>query len=453
MVDSQSEAAAAPVGRIAVALSGGGHRATLFGLGVLLYLVDAHRNRAVNSIASVSGGSLTNGYVAQEVDYATVTPEDFWRVAAKLTTQIARRGTLWAAWLTWVYLAALVLAALAVLVGVWFLPIGLGWRLLVFALGLVLLALLAGVRGGVGARSFATTLFSPNGKPTRLDAVHATVDHVICATDLHAGEHVYFSGRFVCAYRYGFGRPGDLPLHDAVHASAAYPGGFPARSLPTAQHSFELGAEEGSKDARRMVLVDGGAYDNLGDEWALKIAARNEQWESLGANLNVPGDLVVVNSSGPMSWAMLGALRLPFVGEVLTLKRDIDVLYDTTTSTRRRWLFDTFVNEDEALRGAIVQITQSPFRIPREFAARGGPQRERANAVLRKLGDTENEWAEIVRINRGVKTTLSKLGEETAVNLVLHGYVLAMANLHVILGYPLHDLPSREHFEQLASAE
>lgn len=39
--------------RIGVALSGGGHRATIWGLGVLLYLADAGRQGDVGAIASV----------------------------------------------------------------------------------------------------------------------------------------------------------------------------------------------------------------------------------------------------------------------------------------------------------------------------------------------------------------------------------------------------------------
>ena len=39
---------------LAVSLSGGGHRATLFALGALMYLVDAKANANVTSIASVS---------------------------------------------------------------------------------------------------------------------------------------------------------------------------------------------------------------------------------------------------------------------------------------------------------------------------------------------------------------------------------------------------------------
>jgi predicted acylesterase/phospholipase RssA len=436
--------------RIAIALSGGGHRAALFGLGVLLYLVDAGKHRSVTSIASVSGGSLTNGYVVQAVDYASVTPQEFWELAGKLTTQIGRRGTLWASPLTWAYLAVLVLSALAALVGVWFLPLNLTWRFVVIVAALLGVSILAGFRGWVGARSFARALFSTDGKRTRLSATDRPVDHVLCATDLHAGEHVYFSSRFVCSYRFGFGRPGDLSLHHAVQASAAYPGGFPPRWFRTRRHAFAQPADKRAAETKFMVLVDGGAYDNLGDEWARGVGDRNKRWSTLAPGLNEPDELVVVNSSAPMDWRRMDALRLPLVGELLTLKRDVDVLYDTTTSTRRRWLFDTFVNEDGALRGAIVQISQSPFRVAGLLSDNGDDnEKQRANEVLAALGDSEVEWAEITRANSGVKTTLSKLSAPVAARLVRHGYVLAMANLHAILDYPLLPIPAAARFEEL----
>ena len=77
---------------VGVALSGGGHRAALFGLGVLLYLADSGRNRSVTSVASVSGGSLTNGYLAQELEYRTASPEDVHDLARRFASQIVRRG-------------------------------------------------------------------------------------------------------------------------------------------------------------------------------------------------------------------------------------------------------------------------------------------------------------------------------------------------------------------------
>src|ERR1700750_2873716 len=56
------------VTRVGVALSGGGHRASGWAAGLLLYLADAGRNGDIGVIASVSGGSITNGVVAQQMD-------------------------------------------------------------------------------------------------------------------------------------------------------------------------------------------------------------------------------------------------------------------------------------------------------------------------------------------------------------------------------------------------
>jgi hypothetical protein len=74
---------------IGVALSGGGHRATLFTLGALMYLVDSGRARDTASIASVSGGSLTNGFLAQTLDFRAAGREAFEKeVVAPLAGQI-----------------------------------------------------------------------------------------------------------------------------------------------------------------------------------------------------------------------------------------------------------------------------------------------------------------------------------------------------------------------------
>lgn len=438
--------------RIGVALSGGGHRAALFGLGVLVYLADADCNQSVSSIASVSGGSLTNGFVAQSLDYSSATPEEFHAVARKLARQLVKGGTLWATPFTWAYLALLALLGLAAVVGVWFLPLALPLRVVVFFLALVLVGWIAGWRGVVCTRAFASSLLNRDGQATRLADVHKEVDHVICAADLHWGEHVYFSGRFVCAYRYGWGTPGDVSLAEAVHASAAYPGGFPARWLPTERHGFREPGDERASGVRSLALVDGGAYDNMADEWGLGVADRNQRWAALKPGLAELDELVVVNSSGPFDYRPLGRLRLPLLGEALTLKRDIDLLYDTTTSVRRRWLFDTFV-AGRTLKGAIVQISQSPFRVPQRFLASGGEEAARAQAVLAALAGTEDEWEARLNRTRRVKTTLSRIPAPLAADLVYHGYVLAMSNLHVVLGHPLLSAPPASWFEELVEAE
>ena len=328
--------------------------------------------------------------------------------------------------------------ALTTVVGVWFLPLPLPARIVFFFVGLLLTGWIAGWRGSVCVRAFARTLFNRDGHATRLGDVHTAVDHVICAADLHWGEHVYLSGRFVCAYRFGWGKPDGVSLAEAVHASAAYPGGFPARWLPTAAHVFRDPGDERSTSVQALALVDGGAYDNMADEWGLGVAERNRRWAPHAPGLNEPDELVVVNSSGPLDYRPLGRLRIPLLGEALTLKRDIDLLYDTTTSVRRRWLFDTFV-AGRTLRGTIVQITQSPFRVAQRFASSGGEQAPRAQAVLALLAGTEGEWKSRVDRTRRVRTTLSRIPAPLAADLLRHGYVLAMCNLHVVLGYELRD--------------
>src|SRR5882672_1755951 len=108
---------------IGVSISGGGHRATLFGLGVLQYLAHAKRNDGtrmsehITAISSASGGSITNAYIGQEIDFRTASTSDVDHVAARLAFQIADRGTFFAPWPVRLYVVLLVLSGLAGLGG------------------------------------------------------------------------------------------------------------------------------------------------------------------------------------------------------------------------------------------------------------------------------------------------------------------------------------------------
>src|SRR6266542_3342500 len=237
--------------RIGVSLSGGGHRASLFGLGALLYLVDAGKNREVTSIASVSGGSLTNAFVAQTMDFRQVTPEQFEEAMKPFATQLARKGTFQGRYLTPRYLLLLGTTLLAT-GAVWFIP-GARWTRFLIHLGVVFawgavvmswmfatllakaygvgmaLALAASVlppwfaslphwlafpfgrfalfvvalalwiwvvfsrRGAVCAYAYRRTLFTRDGREDRLAGIATGIDHVLCATELQSGEQLYFS--------------------------------------------------------------------------------------------------------------------------------------------------------------------------------------------------------------------------------------------------------------------
>ena len=437
---------------IAIAVSGGGHRASLFGLGVLMYLIDAGKNREVSSITSVSGGSLTNGYVGQTGNYRQMSPEEFRTALQPFAERIASKGTLWAPLGTWLYVLLLV-ASLAAICAVCWLPVHWAARLGIGAVAVLAWAkLVAERRGAVCGWAFAKTLFSPKGSRTLLKDIRRDgIDHIICATDLHAGEHVYFSGEFVCSYRFGWGQPGDLRLDQAVQASAAFPFAFPCRWYRTARHTFRQGTDE----ARFMVLSDGGVYDNMGEQWAIGLAARKRRWPEFADRLGDVDELVAVNASAGMGWEPAWHLSLPLLGELLTLNRVINVLHDNTLAPRKLRLIDQFdraARAGQGLRGALVTIEQSPFKVPDFFLANADdwPQRaERARAVVEALGDDSREqWSATARNNASVKTSLNSLGKTASARLLHHAYVLAMANLHVILDYPLLDIPPAEQFEE-----
>ena len=223
-----------------------------------------------------------------------------------------------ASWTTWVYIVTLLVGLVAVF-ALWWLPVDLLSRKIYFVLGLAGWGLLASLRGPMCALAFRRTLYSAGQSPTLLREIEReNVQHIICATDVRAGHHVYFSGGFVCSYRLGWGCPAEFRLADAVQASAAFPGGFPPRWLATKQHSFVDGARD---TPRFMVLSDGGVYDNMAEQWPIGVRARKSRWPTQSDALKEPNVLVVVDASGPMRWAAVRRLRIPAIGEVFALLR------------------------------------------------------------------------------------------------------------------------------------
>jgi len=141
--------------KIGVAISGGGHRAALFGLGALLFLIDAGKGRQLGSISSVSGGSLTNAHFGR-IDLTAVEPDEAWAHGKQLASQIVRRGTLWAAPLTYLYLVCIPLVIVAaVVVG----HLGVPWATAsAWVAAILLCAWLSQQRSFVAAMAFDRTL-------------------------------------------------------------------------------------------------------------------------------------------------------------------------------------------------------------------------------------------------------------------------------------------------------
>jgi hypothetical protein len=447
-----------------IAISGGGHRASLFGLGALMYLADSGLNAEVTSIASVSGGSLTNGYVGAHLDYRAASGPAFDESVKPLVRRCAVQGTVqWAP----EAVGLLVGIGLGVLlaIGSWFLPVAWWLHLLLCLIGLALALGLLEARSVVADRIFRRQLFrAPDGTALRLKDLNPSVTHLLCATEVQSKVHAYFSRAFAYSYEYGLSTgAGDLELSTAVQASACFPGGFPPRSLSAKQLGFT------AVDRRTLWLVDGGVYDNMGEQWAQRFASRvagnAELADVAGA---APDNLLVVNASAREGWSTAPVLmRVPLLGELLTLLREKSILYQVGTTNRRAGLvrqFDTVrlacglpagpqrdaLLRSAGLNGALTHIATNP-RWPSTATMPSPAEQAACEEFAAKLAAfADQPWIDrSVQLCAKVPTTLAKVGRENATALLWLGYVLTMANLHIFFDAPLYDLPSTQRFESL----
>ena len=278
---------------IGVSLSGGGHRATLFGLGVLLYLAHAHDerdqplSRRVAAISSVSGGSITNGFLAQSLDYRCAEAAQVEVAAQTLATQLAEHGVLFARRRVRAY--AIALGGLATL-GLLGLAAGLTLRTggsvviaLVSILALLLAALAAQARGRVCEWALADALFSDRaGHPYPLSIMTRSTRHIICATEIQTGQALWFTAKGAVSRAFTLtDEPGNLSLARAVQASACLPVAFPPRRLraqPT--RLLEANWPRTGRLPTRAVVVDGGVRDNLGVDVFLAWGRRSRRVRS-----------------------------------------------------------------------------------------------------------------------------------------------------------------------------
>lgn len=467
---------------LAVALSGGGHRATVFGLGALLAIVDSGLNRSVRSISSVSGGSIANGVVMTGPDFTTVDTPGFEQHIAPALRAIADRGVLLGgapagtkplrklvAWCTRsapatrgylrnllvsgiLAIVALLVASVALVLHAWIVT---AVAAAVFVVAGWLFLRWLRCRSVRTEQAIDTELLGGAGITlAQVAERRSSVHHVICTTELQTGVSFYFTNR--CVYGWGFGGAAattDLPLATAVQASACVPGAFAPRRIALRQ----LGIE-GAGD---IVVDDGGVYDNMADEWEYGFPGRAKSWKALTTfQPERAGRLLAVNASG--GWNSKKPIGTGGLAEELAgLLRAKDVQYDVSTAHRRRALHSMFVaaeRDRRQLDGLFAQITASPFDAPTSFAQRPGWEPDdlsrragEARAFLEAQGYTEAWWEEQATRTSGVATTLEALGTQCCADLLEHGYVLTMINLYVFDGLGALRPVDRDRFRRLCS--
>ena len=463
--------------RLGVALSGGGHRASAWGTGVLAALVDAGLGPDVVSICSVSGGSITNGVVAHRLDLRTATPDQFDAAVAPSLESYARSGLFPSGPLTKRYIRMVIallvvslVATVALLVA--FVAAAASWvtgssaLVVLVVLGVVsvgswvALAVLFARRGTVVRSAIARTHFDGDrrslGAP--LAGVHRGVNHVFLTTDLEAGDQFYLSPTFLYGFREGIADPAaaGTAIADAVQASAALPGAFPPVVLRTGtfRRPWKVPGDVPAMPPTRVILSDGGVYDNMADQWESGLSERIRRWPELG-DIQQPADvLIVANSSAGWGWDPFTTTTWPR-REITALMRNQGVQYDVSTSRRRRAMVQTWMdNERTGTRpgGVIVMIDRSPYIVADAFSHEAGERGARAREAVAHLGDStesRDEWATRARSNASVPTVLGAIGVEATLDLLEHAYTSTLVGLYVVEG--IGSLPTfdRERFARL----
>jgi NTE family protein len=220
---------------VALCLSGGGYRATLFHQGALRRLNEVAALSKLTTISSVSGGSIVAGLLADRLSPwpapDTAAPDWDGRVSGPIRA-FTRRNIR-----TWPVLKRL-----------------LPWNWL---------------RSSTGVRTLAGTY---QRRLTRLllAQLPERPRFVLCATDMAFGVNWVFERTRMGDYQAGYAPPAEWPLARAVAASSCFPPVFNPLPIGAAVRDALRGGRARdplrSRVLRDLRLTDGGVYDNMGLE-------------------------------------------------------------------------------------------------------------------------------------------------------------------------------------------
>lgn len=275
---------------IGLSLSGGGYRATLYHLGSLRRLHELGVLRQIHEVSSVSGGSITNAFLARavrEAERAGRAPlADFERELAApvraFTARNIRTGAILKRLLPWNWL-----------------------------------------RDDTSARALADA-YRKALPDFACAALPELPQFVFCSTDMTFGVNWTFTRARIGDYQAGSMAP--TAEHDvalAVAASSCFPPVFNPLRMHLDPATLRRGSYRGAdRDelVRGIRLTDGGNYDNLGLEPIWKDRAI----------------VLVSDGGGPFDYSTDQGL-------FWRVSRYSDMLYRQVTSLRKRWLIASFI--------------------------------------------------------------------------------------------------------------
>lgn len=215
--------------KIGLALSGGGFRATAFGLGCLRALHDRDLLPHLRVVSGISGGSVLTAMWAYGPERFDEFDDSVVALLRKgLQLELARRA---------------------------FAP-----RAALRSTASAIQALRPGsVRSYSRTDALVDALSArPFGAKHVSDVTHKGTNAVISATDMLSGNAVRFGSALSGCSAYGQ-IVGDPTVAEAVAASAAFP-----VLLPALHRTYKFRHRDGTVNEKPLVMTDGGVYDNLG---------------------------------------------------------------------------------------------------------------------------------------------------------------------------------------------
>ncbi|MCK4763792.1 MAG: patatin-like phospholipase family protein [Candidatus Aminicenantes bacterium] len=219
---------------LGLCLSGGGFRASLFHLGALRRLNELNILAQVETISSVSGGSILSAFIAQKMIDKGLTVLDF----SDWEKEISKPFRLFTS---------------------------VDIRTIPFFLFLGTNAIFPGLRIACLKGSYKKRLTS-----LEIGELPDKPNFIFCAADLTFGVNWEFSKEKIGDYRAGYLKKGkglDWHVAYAVTASSSFPPIFGPVSVPAKPDDFKKGSYK-EKDRNSLIsnlkLSDGGVYDNMG---------------------------------------------------------------------------------------------------------------------------------------------------------------------------------------------
>ena len=345
-----------------VALSGGGMRAAAFSLGVLMYLFDVGASARLRQISSVSGGSITNGFMANLISEQNgITDEGVGEFARRLAAQgipLEKTGRRFG----WMVILTALMFAMAfgsvsavalgldkswLVVAVFGFVVGIGWGVVSYRTVFALIDVLVGGWFAVilnhmkvesvsmsfldflRLKHLQSKLSSAGGLTRRLlRDIKSPVTHVFTATDLRHGEHFHLSQHWATSNTFGPTDPGDVRVDEAVRASAAFPGALPPVNIALDRLNLPPHLIVG---VRQLQLVDGGVRDNIGHVFQSQLLGDSPAQRATLTRYGSTRSLIVADASAPRGIADLSESAfasvpvLRRIGQLVTFPRVLSI--------------------------------------------------------------------------------------------------------------------------------